>query len=351
LRKTDLLTLTPAELAAYITGLGEPAYRARQVLAWLWPKDAASFMAMTNLPLALRERLERQAVIGGLSVAAREKSADGTEKLLFMLPDGQTVETVILPYRIGDSACISTQVGCRMGCRFCASGLPGFVRNLTMGEIAAQVLYVRRHLRARGSQLRGMVLMGSGEPLDNWEATISFLEAVKDPQRLGLSLRHVTLSTSGLVPGIRQLAAYGWPLNLAVSLHAPNNEIRNQLMPINKKYPLEVLLPACDEYAQKTGRRITYEYILIDGLNDEQEHAEQCAHLLAGRLCHVNLIPYNTVAELSWQASPQQKIQSFKAALAAKGISVTVRRKMGADIAAACGQLRNNYCGEPRNEG
>lgn len=320
-------------------------------MEWLWQKDAASFMAMSNLPLALREQLGKRAVIGTIAVAAQESSIDGTEKILFVLPDGQTVETVVLPYKIGYSACISTQVGCRMGCRFCASGLPGFVRNLKMGEIMAQVLYVRRTLRAQGRELKGMVLMGSGEPLDNWAATIPFLEAVQDPQRLGMSLRHLTLSTSGLAPKILQLATLGWSLNLAVSLHAPNNEVRNRLMPINKKYPLEVLLPACDEYAQKTGRRVTYEYILIEGVNDEKQHAKQCAHLLAGRLCHVNLIPFNTVKELPWQASPPEKIHTFKAILSAKGINVTIRRKMGADIAAACGQLRNNYCGEPKNEG
>lgn len=349
--KIDFLTLTPAELTGYLSELGEPAYRAKQILLWLWQKDADSFMAMSNLPLALREQLAKQATIGKLAVAVKEIAADGTEKILFVLPDGQTVETVILPYKIGDSACISTQVGCRMGCRFCASGLPGLVRNLTMGEMMAQVLQVRRSLRTQGRELKGMVLMGSGEPLDNWDATIPFLEAVKDPQRLGMSLRHVTLSTSGLAPKILQLATFAWPINLAISLHAPNNELRNQIMPINKKYPLEVLLPACDEYTQKTGRRINYEYILIAGLNDEQHHAAQCAHLLAGRLCHVNLIPFNTVSELPWRASPVEKIYNFKATLAAKGINVTIRRKMGAEIAAACGQLRNNYCGESKNEG
>ncbi|MCR3922758.1 MAG: 23S rRNA (adenine(2503)-C(2))-methyltransferase RlmN [Firmicutes bacterium] len=345
-RKCDFLELTPAEAKGFMAQLGEPAYRSKQVLNWLWQNGAQTFAEMNNLPLSLRERLQVHATLGKLEMVTTEMSADGTEKILFSLPDGQTVETVILPYNIGDSVCISTQVGCRMGCLFCASGLPGFVRNLTSGEIMAQVLQVRRILRTRGRELKSMVLMGSGEPLDNWSSTVAFLEAVQDPLRLAMSLRHVTLSTSGLVPRIAALAELGWPVTLAVSLHAPTNLVRDRVMPINKKYPLEVLLPACDNYANKTGRRVTYEYILIENLNDDDQHASELATLLSGRLCHVNLIPYNAIAELPWKPSSQEKVRAFRDALSAKGINVTIRRRMGADIRAACGQLRNNHCRE-----
>ena len=339
--KINLLALTPAEVAALVERLGEPAYRATQILDWLWHKGAVSFAQMSNLPMSLRQKLEQQAEIGFLEVLAKQKSVDGTEKILFALADGQTVETVILPYDIGESACISTQVGCRMGCAFCASGQPGFIRNLTAAEIMAQVLYVRNLLQRRGRKLKNMVLMGTGEPLDNWDATIAFLEAVKDPQRLAMSLRHITLSTCGLVPKILALAEKGWPLNLAVSLHAPNNKIRSRLMPINKKYPLEELLPACDQYVTKTGRRVTYEYILLAGINDEIRHAHELAQKLSGRICHVNLIPFNAVPGLQWQPSPKEKVVAFCHVLKSYGINATIRRKMGADIAAACGQLRN----------
>lgn len=346
MKKADILNMTPDELKGFLAGLGEPPYRAKQILEWVWHRGVSSFTEMTNLPASLRGRLNNAAVLGSLDRVASERSADGTEKLLFSLADGQTVETVILPYDIGSSACISTQVGCRMGCLFCASGRPGFVRNLTAGEILAQVRAVRRVLQGRGQELKNMVLMGSGEPLDNWDSTIAFLEAVRDPLRLGMSVRHVTLSTSGLVPQIRQLAGLGWPLNLAVSLHAPDNALRNRIMPINKKYPLEELLPACDLYAKATGRRVTYEYVLIAGLNDGPGHARELTRLLNGRLCHVNLIPLNSVPELNLQPSPQAEVKMFRDILKNKGVNATVRRKMGADIAAACGQLRNNFCGE-----
>ena len=348
--KTNLLALTPAEIAALMEIMGEPAYRAAQILDWLWHKGAESLAQMTNLPLSLRQKLEQQVDIGFLEVLAKQKSADGTEKLLLDLADGQTVETVILPYDIGDSACISTQVGCRMGCAFCASGQPGFIRNLTAAEIMAQVLQVRNLLQRKGRKLKNLVLMGTGEPLDNWTATVAFLEAVQDPQRLGMSLRHITLSTSGLVPKILALAEKGWPLNLAVSLHAPNNKIRNRLMPINKKYPIEELLPACDLYVEKTGRRITYEYILLAEVNDGSQHARECAQLLSGRICHVNLIPFNAVPGMQWQPSPPEKVIAFRNVLKSHGINATIRRKMGADIAAACGQLRNICKNKTRGE-
>ncbi|MDW7651906.1 MAG: 23S rRNA (adenine(2503)-C(2))-methyltransferase RlmN [Bacillota bacterium] len=341
--KAALLQLSPKELKGLLASLGQPAYRAGQILDWVYRKGAVSFAEMTNIPTDLRARLGEICRLGFLEEKTRQVSGDGTEKYLFVLSDGQSVETVILPYEAGYSACISTQAGCKMGCLFCASGLPGFIRNLTAGEIMAQVLQVKHSLQKRGRELKSLVLMGSGEPLDNFTETMSFLEAVEDPDRLGMSLRHVTLSTSGLAPKIRELAAAGRPLTLAVSLHAPNNVLRNKIMPINRKYPLEALLAACDEFAAVTGRRITYEYILIDGVNDKPEHAAELAALLKGRLSHVNLIPLNAVPELGLSPSPQPVVGRFARMLRDRKVNVTVRRRLGADIAAACGQLRNNF--------
>lgn len=329
-----------------MASIGEPAYRAKQVMEWIYQKGAASFAEMTNLPQGLRDKFEETAKIGFLDEISRQVSADGTEKYLFGLSDGQTVETVILPYEIGYSACISTQVGCKMGCSFCASGLPGFIRNLTAAEIMAQVIWVRHALGQRNGGLKSIVIMGSGEPLDNFTETVTFLEAVRDPNRLAMSLRHVTLSTSGLVPKMRELAALGMPLTLAISLHAPNNQLRDKLMPINKKFPLEKLMEACDDFATATGRRITYEYVMIDGLNDQPEQARELAQLLNGRLHHVNLIPLNAVAEMEFRPSPKIVVNRFADLLREKKINVTVRRRLGADIAAACGQLRNSNLGD-----
>jgi 23S rRNA (adenine2503-C2)-methyltransferase len=350
-RKVNILALPPKDLSGFLQALGAPAYRGNQILAWIYQRGAASWDEMTDLPLQLRQQLQETAAIGMLDLTARQVSGDGTEKYVFALSDGQAVETVALPYDIGFSACVSSQVGCKMGCLFCASGLPGFIRNLSAAEIMAQVLYVKNRLAERGVALKSLVLMGSGEPLDNFAATLAFLEAVQDPKRLGMSLRHVTLSTSGLVPKIRELAAFGRPLNLAVSLHAPNNDLRDRIMPINRKYPLQDLLPACDQYARDTGRRVTYEYILMDGLNDLPEHAAELAALLRGRLCHVNLIPLNAVPELGLAPSPSAKVQAFAALLRKKSVQVTVRRRLGADIAAACGQLRNQILGDCHSAG
>lgn len=345
-KKINILALSPEQFAVLLSGLGHAAYRAGQTLVWLYQKGARSFAEMTNLPKSLRQQLSEFAEIGFLETVKRQVSRDGTEKYLFALADGQMVETVGLPYNIGYSACISTQVGCKMGCIFCASGLPGFGRNLSAAEILAQVLQIKEELSAQGKELKSLVLMGTGEPLDNFAAIVPFLEAVRDPQRLGMSLRHVTLSTAGLVPKIRELAALKLPLTLAVSLHASNNTLRDKIMPINKKYQLEELLAACDEYSKLTGRRITYEYTLIEGLNDGIKEARELALLLKKRACHLNLIPFNAVPELGLSPSPQPVMQAFVAALRSSGLKVTVRRRLGADIAAACGQLSNKMSGD-----
>ena len=347
--KENILALSPGRLRSLLETLGEKPYRAGQILAWIYHKRAQSWDEMTDLPKALREKLAEIADTGLLHTQKKQVSADGTEKYLLSLEDGQAVETVVLPYDIGTSACISTQVGCKMGCIFCASGLPGFVRNLSATEIMAQVLLVKHDLWQRGKELKSIVLMGSGEPLDNYEAAVKFLEAVQDRQRLGMSLRHVTLSTSGLATSISSLAGLGRPLNLAVSLNASNNALRDKLMPINRVYPLEQLLPACDQYTNKTGRRVTYEYILIENVNDRTEHALQLADLLTDRLAHVNLIPFNAVPELDFTPSPADVANEFVRILKKKRINVTIRRKIGADIAAACGQLRNSILGDVCN--
>jgi 23S rRNA (adenine2503-C2)-methyltransferase len=349
MKKTTALALTPAEMAGFLESMGEPAYRAGQILDWLYRKQALSFSEMTNLPRGLRERLQDKASEGFLKQAAEQVSEDGTRKYLFVLSDGETVETVALSYRTGYSVCVSTQVGCRMGCLFCASGLPGFVRNLTAAEIMAQVLQVKKLLSGRGETLRSMVLMGTGEPLDNWTALISFLSAVHDPLRLGMSMRNVTISTSGLVPRILDLAKRGWPLTLSVSLHAPNDKLRARIMPVNKKYPLSVLIPACREFAEATGRKVTFEYILISGLNDGENHARELSALLRGLLCHVNLIPLNPVSGIDFTPSSDADVMRFGEILRKNKINVTVRRKLGGDIAAACGQLRNLCQGSEQN--
>ena len=341
--KVNILALAPQELRSFMVEMGEKPYRAGQILAWLYGKGAQSWAEMTDLPARLRQALPEIADTGLRPIPKKQVSTDGTMKYLVGLEDGQAVETVVLPYAIGTSACISTQVGCKMGCRFCASGLPGFIRNLSAAEIMAQLLLVKNELSKEGKQLKGFVLMGSGEPLDNYEAVFSFLEAVQDHERLGMSLRHVTLSTCGLAPRLRRLAELGRPLNLAVSLNAPNNALRNRLMPINRRYPLEELLAACDEYAKKTGRRVTYEYILIDGVNDWPEHAAQLAALLAGRPAHVNLIRFNAVSELGFMPGVPAAAREFARILRERQINVTVRRRLGTDIDAACGQLRNRY--------
>lgn len=338
----NLLKLAPGEMADFLGKMGEAPYRGRQILKWIYRKGVISFADMTDLGLPLRCQLSRLAVISTMKLAAKQVSCDQTEKYLFVLADSQSIETVLLPYDIGFSVCISTQVGCRMGCCFCASGLPGLVRNLSAAEMMEQVLYIKRQLFLRGNDLKSLVLMGSGEPLDNFREVKAFLEAVRDPERLGFSLRHVTVSTAGLAPKIGELAQLRLPVTLAVSLHAPNNELRSRIMPVNTAYPLETLLPACDHYTALTGRRVTYEYILIDGYNDRDEHACQLALLLKERICHINLIPHNTVPELGLVPSPASRVSRFAGYLRGKGLNVTVRRQLGEDIAAACGQLRNN---------
>ncbi len=336
--KTNLLDLNLKEMEAMLISLGKERYRAKQLCQWVLQKGAADFDEMTNISKELREQLKQIAVIGQPEILAKQASKDGeTIKYLFGLTDGEAVESVLMRHSYGRSACVSTQVGCRMGCRFCASTVDGVVRNLTAGEIYAQVLAIQKDTNERVSHV---VIMGSGEPMDNYDATIKFIRNIAAPYGLNISLRHITLSTCGIVPGIKKLAQEDIPITLAVSLHAPDNKLRNELMPINRKYPLEQLIPACAEYAQQTGRRITFEYSLIKGKNDQLIHAQQLGRLLQGLLCHVNLIPVNPVKERGLERTPPQQVLKFQKELEQYGVNATVRREMGADIDAACGQLR-----------
>lgn len=330
-----------AEMQAEAVRRGQPAYRGRQLAEWVFQKDADSFDAMTNLPAGFRAELAAHFTPGRLAQLKRLVSADGdTVKYLFGLPDGNAAEAVLMRHDYGTSACVSTQVGCRMGCKFCASALGGLVRNLTAGEIYDQVLGIRRDT---GRDVQRVVLMGTGEPLDNFANTIRFIETVTAVYGLNISRRRVTLSTCGLAPRIRELADRVPGITLAVSLHAPNNGLRNRIMPVNRRHPLERLIPACRDFAARTGRRVTFEYALLGGVNDTPALAAELAGLLRGMLCHVNLIPVNVVPERDFRPPTGKATARFRDVLEQKGISVTVRREMGADIEAACGQLRRRY--------
>ena len=329
--------MTSEELCEYFQSIGQPAYRAKQVFSWL-SAGVSDFDEMTNLPKKLREYLTAECFIGKIEVVQRlESQRDGTVKFLFRLSDGACVESVVMKYHHGYSICVSTQVGCRMGCRFCASTIGGLERNLTAGEILDQIITAQKELDIRISNI---VLMGIGEPLDNYENVLKFLHNVNHPDGLNIGYRHISLSTCGLVDRMRDLAEENLPITLSVSIHAPNNTVRDKLMPINKRYPIEQLLEACRFYCDKTGRRITFEYSMIHGENDAPEHAEELAKRLRGILCHVNLIPVNPVSERSFNRSSAERIKTFQEVLERRGIPTTVRRHLGGDIDASCGQLR-----------
>ncbi len=335
---TDIKSMTLPELEALLSGLGQPKFRGKQLFSWLHEKRVLSFEEMTNLPAALRERLAETCCITALETERKLVSQlDGTIKYLYRLQDGEHVESVLMRYEHGISLCISSQVGCRMGCAFCASTKAGFVRNLTASEILEQVYAAGRDT---GERISSIVLMGIGEPLDNFDQVMRFLELVTDPNGLNLSHRHISLSTCGVVGRIRELAEKDLQITLSISLHATDDAARSAIMPINKRWNLEELLAACQEYTDKTHRRISYEYALISGVNDSRRQAEELAGLLKGMLCHVNLIPVNYVREAGYEKSPREKIYAFQKVLNDRGVNTTIRRTLGADINAACGQLR-----------
>lgn len=332
---TDIKSMTLPELREFFQSMGEPAFRGKQVFSWL-SRGAASFDEMSNLPLPLRERLSGICALSGPKAARKQVSAkDGTIKYLWELADGNCIESVLMRYRHGNTVCISSQVGCRMGCAFCASTIAGKVRDLTPGELLDQVIFTQKD---SGSPISNVVLMGIGEPMDNLDAVLKFLELVNHPDGLNIGMRHISLSTCGVLPGIRRLAELGLQLTLSVSLHAPDSETRSRLMPINRAYDVEELFAACHEYFEKTGRRISFEYAMIDGVNDQDWQADLIAVRLKGMPGHVNLIPLNDVTESPFR--PSRRTAAFQKRLESHGITATVRRSLGGDIDAACGQLR-----------
>ena len=346
LDKPILLDMDIPELSAYLSELKQPAFRAKQIFTWL--HRGVSFSDMSNLPKSFRETLAAQAVDLPLKLHASFPSKkDQTVKFLNACADGNIIESVLMSYHYGYSLCISTQVGCKMGCAFCASTLGGCVRNLSAGEMLAQVLLANRYLGVSG-HVSHIVLMGSGEPMDNYAQVVRFLRLVNHEDGLNISLRAVSLSTCGIVPRIRDLAREGLPITLSISLHAPNDTLRRQIMPIANAYPLAELMAATRDYVKQTGRRVVFEYALIDRFNSAPEHARELARLVAGLQCHINLIPLNVVAERGLSPASPRAVQTFLDTLLSLHVSATVRREMGADIAGACGQLRNQHLKVPQ---
>lgn len=332
---TDIKSMTLPELRETIQAMGEPAFRGKQVFSWL-SRGVSSFDEMSNLPISLRERLKQTCTLTVPKAARKQVSArDGTIKYLWELADGNCVESVLMRYRHGNTVCVSSQVGCRMGCAFCASTIAGKVRDLTPGEILDQVIFTQKD---SGAPVSNIVLMGIGEPMDNLDAVLKFLEIVNHPDGLNIGMRHISLSTCGVLPGIRRLAELAPQLTLSVSLHAPDSETRSKLMPVNRAYDVEELFAACHDYFEKTGRRISFEYAMIDGVNDRDWQADLIAKRLRGMPGHVNLIPLNDVAESPFR--PSRRTAAFQKRLESHGLTATVRRSLGGDIDAACGQLR-----------
>lgn len=338
---TDIRSMTLEELKEAMTALGEKPFRAKQIYEWLHVRLVDDFDEMTNLSRALREKLRENYALWPLqALRVQTSKIDGTKKFLFALSDRQVVESVWMQYHHGDSVCISSQVGCRMGCKFCASGIGGLVRNLTVGEMLAQVYAIQK---LTGERVSNVVVMGTGEPFDNYDTLIQFLRMLTDTNGLNISQRNITVSTCGIVPKIRAFAEEDLQVTLALSLHASDNEKRKELMPIAYTYSLGEVMDACRYYFQKTGRRMTYEYSLVGGVNDTGEDAKALAGLLRGQNCHVNLIPVNPVKEKGYVQPDRTAVLDFKNKLEKYGINATIRREMGRDIDGACGQLRRSY--------
>ena len=345
---TDIKSMTLEELRQALTGRGEKPFRAKQLYEWIHRKLAVSYDEMTNLSKHLREKLEKEYPLTVLeAVDVQVSKQDGTCKYLFRLEDGNVIESVHMRYHHGNSVCISSQVGCRMGCKFCASTIGGLTRNLRSSEMLDQIYRIQRLSQERVSNV---VVMGTGEPLDNYENLLRFIELLTGEDGLHISQRNLTVSTCGLVPKIRQLADEKLQITLALSLHAPNDEKRKELMPIAYKYTMDEVLDACRYYFQKTGRRITFEYSLVRGVNDFEEDACQLAGQIQDINCHVNLIPVNPVKERSFRQSTRQAVENFKIKLEKCGINVTIRREMGSDIDGACGQLRKRFIDEQKGK-
>lgn len=334
----DILSMTFEELNKAFEEKGIQRFRAKQIYEWLHRHLAQSYDEMTNLPKSLRERLSEEFPIINCTIAKKQVSKkDGTVKYLFALQGGDYIESVVMKYKYGYTICVSSQVGCKMGCAFCASTLGGFKRSLLPGEILSQLYAAQKDL---GERISHIVLMGMGEPLDNFDNVLRFISLITDEKGLNLSMRNISLSTCGIVPKIEDLLRRKLQLTLSISLHAPSNELRNKIMPINKRYPVDELLDMCRRYTKETSRRISFEYSMLSGVNDSDECALLLASKLKGMLCHVNLIPVNEVAESPYKPSSPERIERFVSILSKNGINATVRRKLGSDIDASCGQLR-----------
>ena len=340
--KTDLKSMTLAQMQAELRALGEPAFRAKQVFTWLH-RGAESFSEMTNLSKPLREKLDGLYTITVPRVARAQRSQkDGTIKYLWRLGDGNCVESVVMQYHHGNTICISSEVGCPMGCKFCASTLGGLVRRLAPSELLDQVIFSQKE---SGLPISNIVLMGIGEPLDNFDAVMQFLELVNSPEGLNIGMRHISLSTCGLVDKIGKLAERKLQLTLSVSLHSPDDESRSRIMPVNRRWGVDTLLAACRDYFEKTGRRVSFEYTMISGVSDSEAQAQLLAKKLQGMAAHVNLIPLNSVEETGLRTSTHAAIARFQEILQQHGVTATVRRTLGSDIDASCGQLRRKYEG------
>ena len=339
--KKDIRSYTYEELQEEMKAFGEKSFRAKQIYEWLHVKLADSFSEMTNLSLTLRNRLEEEYVIFPVAMVKRQQySLDGTNKFLFQLYDGNLVESVLMRYKHGNSVCISSQVGCRMGCRFCASTLDGLERNLSPAEMVGQIYEIQKII---GERISNVVVMGTGEPLDNYNNLLKFIRLLTDEHGLNISQRNVTVSTCGIVPKMYDLANEHLQITLALSLHGSTQEKRKKLMPVANKYHLDEVLKACDDYFKETGRRITFEYSLVEGVNDNEEDARELIRILKERNCHLNLIPVNPIKERDFKQPSRKSALNFKNKLEKNGINVTIRREMGRDIDGACGQLRKRY--------
>ena len=341
MEQLDIKSLYEEELKEKMISLGEKPFKGKQLYQWLHQKAAGSYEEMTNLSEGLRKKLTEQEPLTHLEVVEVQTSKiDGTQKYLFQLADGNVIESVWMQYKHGNSVCISSQVGCRMGCRFCASTIGGLTRNLLPSEMLDQVYRIQE---LTGERVSNVVVMGTGEPLDNYDNLIRFIRILSDEKGQNISQRNLTVSTCGLVPRIRQLAEEDLTITLALSLHAPNDEKRKELMPIANKYSMDELMKAAKYYTKTTGRRITFEYSLVKGVNDKKEHAEELISRVKGMNCHINLIPVNPIKERDYKQTGKDEVYAFKNKLEKKGINVTIRREMGRDIDGACGQLRNKY--------
>ena len=343
MQKTCISSYTLEQLAEQLKAMGQPAFRAKQIFHWLHQKLVTEFSAMTDQPKALLAKLEEEYYIAAPIIQRRQQSRDGTVKYLFRMADGNCIETVVMRYNYGNTVCVSTQVGCRMGCRFCASTQAGRVRNLEAGEIAAEIYAAQKDI---GERISHIVLMGIGEPLDNFDNVMDFLTIISSPEGVNIGMRNISLSTCGIVPQIDRLAEKKLQLTLSISLHAPNNAMRSQMMPVNDAYPVEELIAACRRYQKVTGRRISFEYSMVRGVNDSPATAKELAKLIRGMGAHVNLIPINPVDGSPYSATDAENVKRFQNMLTELGVNATVRRRLGSDISAACGQLRREAAKE-----